>query len=505
MKEVLLSDLLSGAISRESEQPLQRQIYEIVRRGVLDHTLVAGQRLPSSRALAEELGISRITISLAYDRLISESYLTARGGSGTFVEHTGARPLAAVSPETAARQRLGLSSRGEVTGGGTGGMGQHTGAFVPGITDATLFPFHVWKRLLSRHLGKSNLALAGYSKDGAGFLPLREAIANYLRISRSVVCRPEQVIVTAGTHQSVDLCARLLADAGDAALVESPCHWAFPPLLTAAGIRVYPASLDDCGVNLSASKVPRRTRLLISSPSHQYPTGVVMPLSRRLELLQAARANGLWIIEDDYDSEFRYDGAPIPSLQGLDTDGRVIYMGTFSKTMFAGLRMSYMVVPEHMAHAFSNACARIYRPGHLHLQAALADFMNDGHFSQHIKRMRLEYADRQGLLRDELLRQVGGLIELSQAKAGLHVYARLAPQVSVSELITQAQTENIVVGLPHFLPDHTPDDRNAVVLGYGGVPGPQIPAGVERFARALDRASVAAPATKTRRRRVVPA
>jgi len=505
MKEVLLSDLLSGALTRESDQPLQRQIYEIVRRGVLDHTLVAGQRLPSSRALAAELGISRITISLAYDRLISESYLTAREGSGTFVEHTGERPLAAMSPQTLARQRLGLSARGEVTGGGTGGLGQHTGAFVPGIADASLFPFHIWKRLLSRHLGKSNLALAGYSKDGAGFLPLRAAIANYLRISRSVVCRPEQVIVTAGTHQSVDLCTRLLADAGDAAMVESPCHWAFPPLMTAAGIRVHPANIDGFGVNLSASKVPKRAKLLITSPSHQYPTGVVMPLARRLELLQNARAGGLWIIEDDYDSEFRYDGAPIPSLQGLDTDGRVIYMGTFSKTMFAGLRMSYMVVPEHIAHAFSNACARIYRPGHLHLQAALADFMNDGHFSHNIKRMRLEYAERQRLLRDELGRQVGGLIELSQAKAGLHMYARLLSDVSASVLVAQAEAENIVVGLPHFLPDHAQDDRNAVVLGYGGVPGQQIPAGVERFARALDRASAAAPKPKPRHRRSVPA
>jgi GntR family transcriptional regulator/MocR family aminotransferase len=505
MKEVLLSDLLAGALSRESDLPMQRQIYEIVRRGVLDHALVAGQRLPSSRALAEELGISRITISLAYDRLIAESYLTAREGSGTFVEHTGERPLTAVSPETAARQRLGLSTRGEATGGGTGGLGQHTGAFVPGIADATLFPFHVWKRLLSRHLGKSNLALAGYSKDGAGFLPLRESIANYLRISRSVVCRPEQVIVTAGTHQSIDLCARLLTDAGDAALVESPCHWAFPPLLTAAGIHIHPATVDDGGLNLSASKLPKRARLVISSPSHQYPTGVVMPLARRLELLQAARASGLWIIEDDYDSEFRYDGAPIPSLQGLDTDGRVIYMGTFSKTMFAGLRMSYMVVPEHIAHAFSNACARIYRPGHLHLQAALADFMNEGHFSQGIKRMRLEYADRQGLLREELLRQVGGMVDLSQARAGLHVYARLSPRVSVSKLVAHAQAENIVLGQPHFLPGHTQGDRNAVVLGYGGVPGPQIPAGVERFARALDRASSAAPAVRPKRRRTASA
>jgi len=489
MKEVLLSDLLAGALSRESEQPLQRQIYEIVRRGVLDHVLVAGQRLPSSRALAQELGVSRITVALAYERLIAENYLTARGGSGTFVEHTGERPLAAVSPAAIARQRPGVSTRGAVIGSGTGGLGQHTGAFVPGIADASQFPFHVWRRLLSRHLDKSDLSLAGYSKDGAGFLPLREAIANYLRISRSVVCEPAQVIVTAGTHQSIDLCARLLADPGDAALVESPCHWAFPPVLTAAGLRVAAAGLDDQGANLAAAAVPRRARMLVTSPSHQYPTGVVMPLARRLELIQAARARALWIVEDDYDSEFRYDGAPIPSLQGLDTDGRVIYMGTFSKTMFAGLRMSYMVVPGHVAGAFSNACARIYRPGHLHLQAALADFMADGHFSHNIKRMRVEYAERQHLLRAELQARTGGMLALSQARAGLHVYARLARPIAAARLAEAAQAEDIVLGLPHFLPEHDPRDRNAVVLGYGGVPASRIPDGVQRLARALARVS----------------
>jgi GntR family transcriptional regulator/MocR family aminotransferase len=502
MKEVLLADLLAGSLSRESDEPLQKQIYDIVRRGVLDHTLVAGQRLPSSRALATDLGISRITVTLAYERLIAENYLSARGGSGTFVEKTVDRPLLPPeTPEHVQRHRPGLSARGEVIAGGAGGLAQHTGAFVPGVADASLFPFHLWRRLVSRHLGKSNLALSGYAKDGAGYMPLRLAIANYLRLARSVVCEPEQVIVTAGTHQSVDLCARLLTEWGDSALVESPCHWAFPPVLGAAGVRAHAAVVDEQGLDLAASKLPRRARLLITSPSHQYPTGVVMPLARRLELLQAARARGLWVIEDDYDSEFRYDGAPIPSLQGLDADGRVIYMGTFSKTMFAGLRMSYMVVPEHIAHAFSNACARIYRPGHLHLQAALADFMNDGHFSQNIKRMRLEYAERQRLLREELLRQVGPMVELSQARAGLHVYARLSPQVSVSQLVAHAQAENIVLGQPHFLPDHAQGDRNAVVLGYGGVPGSQIPAGVERFARALDRASSPAPAARPRRRR----
>lgn len=489
MKEVLLADLLAGSLSRDAEEPLQKQIYDIVRRGVLDHTLLAGQRLPSSRALAEELGISRITVSLAYERLIAESYLSARAGSGTFVEQTVDRPLLpAASPDLLAQQRPGLSARGAVTGSGTGGLGQHTGAFVPGIADASLFPFHIWRRLMARHLNKSNLSLAGYAKDGAGFLPLRVAIANYLRLSRAVVCEPEQVIVTAGTHQSVDLCARLLAESGDSALVESPCHWAFPPVLGATGVRTHAARLDEYGINLAASKLPRRARMLITSPSHQYPTGVIMPLARRLELLQEARARSLWVIEDDYDSEFRYDAAPIPSLQGLDADGRVIYMGTFSKTMFAGLRMSYMVVPQHVAYAFSNACARIYRPGHLHLQAALADFMADGHFSHNIKRMRLEYAERQAVLREALEHKIGDGLTLSQARAGLHVYARVGKDISLERLADAARAEDIVLGMPYFVEDDSYSDRQAIVLGYGGVPSERIGDGVQRLARALDKA-----------------
>ncbi|SPU51451.1 MocR-like pyridoxine biosynthesis transcription factor PdxR [Bordetella trematum] len=488
MKEVLLSDLLAGALSREAELPLQRQIYEIVRRGVLDHTLVAGQRLPSSRALAAELGVSRITVTLAYERLIAESYLSTRAGSGTFVEHTAAQPLQAARGVRAGPQPPGLSARGNTLSTSASGLAQYSGAFVPGIADASLFPFHLWRRLVARHLGKSNLALSGYASEGAGFLPLRQAVAHYLRLSRSVVCEAEQVIITAGTHQSVDLCARMLAQPGDGALVESPCHWAFPPVLGAVGVRSHAARVDEHGLNLGATKVPRRTRLLITSPSHQYPTGVIMPLTRRLELLQQARARGLWILEDDYDSEFRYDGAPIPSLQGLDGDGRVIYMGTFSKNMFAGLRMSYIVVPPHVAQAFSHASASIYRPGHLHLQAALADFMADGHFSHHIKRMRIEYGARQALLREALARHTGQALQLSQAKAGLHVYAGLASGIAPGALVEAATAEGLVLGQPRYLPDHAGPRPHALVLGYGGVPAGQIEDGVQALARALEQA-----------------
>ncbi|MEX3845491.1 PLP-dependent aminotransferase family protein [Paraburkholderia sp. BR10882] len=488
MKEILLSDLLSGALSRDGSTSLQRQIYEVVRRAVLDHTLVPGQKMPSSRQLALELGISRITVSLAYDRLVAESYLTTTTGSGTFVAETGASPRAAPGPSTPVKAWGAIASRGEALSRGRGGLPQHAGAFVPGVADASLFPFHIWKRLLNRHISKSNLGLAGYASDGAGYFPLREAIANYLGISRSVVCDAEQVIVTTGTHQSIDLCARMLADVGDRALVEDPCHWAFPSVLTAAGVVVEPLQVDASGADLRHSEISNRTKLAAVSPSHQYPTGVVMPLSRRLELLELAREHGIWILEDDYDSEFRYDGTPLPSLQGLDADGHVIYMGTFSKATFPGMRMSYMVVPRPLAKAFSNACAEIYRPGQLHIQAALADLISDGHFSQHIRRMRLEYASRQEALRVAIDRRIGEQISLSTAKAGLHCFGQLRPSVDMARLAEEATRLGLILRRPHFVAPNQTARVNAIVLGFGGVSLENIEPGVVRLAQAIEHA-----------------
>ncbi|WP_063534428.1 PLP-dependent aminotransferase family protein [Burkholderia sp. MSMB1589WGS] len=490
MKEVLLSDLLAQTLSRKSDRSLQSQIYETIRRGILDQLLIAGQKLPATRVLATELGVSRLTVSLVYERLAAESYLVTVSGSGTFVADIGIRPRVAPEQLAPSASASTLSRRGDILGRGRGGIGQHGGAFVPGVADAAWFPFHIWRRLVTRYLDKSDLSLAGYSKDGAGFFPLREAIANYLRISRSVVCSTEQVIITSGTHQSIDLCARMVADIGDAAVVENPCHWAFPSVLSSAGLRIGAGKLDDAGLDPGASRLPRHLRLVVTSPSHQYPTGLVMPLVRRLELLRWASRRGVWIIEDDYDSEFRYDGMPIPSLQGLDDKGRVIYMGTFSKATFPGMRMGYLVVPPHIASAFSNACAEIYRPGLLHQQAALADFIADGHLAHHIRRMREEYARRQLLLRDALNREIGGAVELSQAKAGLHVFARLTEQISPRRLASTALSEGIVVGLPHFVAIPEDAQTPAVVLGYGGVSLEHIEHGVKRLARAFERARV---------------
>lgn len=486
MQPVLLTDLLSQHLDRSSARSLQGQIYEVVRRAVLDHTLCTGQKLPSSRALAVDLGISRLTVSLAYDRLIAENYLVASTGSGTFVAETSSQPLGA-APETAhAKFSMRLSRRGTQLDFLPGGLIQSSGAFVPGVADAESFPYHVWRRLVARHISKGDLQLAGYASEG-GLSSLREAVASYLKISRSVNCEASQIIITAGTHQSVDLCARLLADVGDSALVENPCHWAFPTVLTASGLQLVAGTVDEQGLALHESQLPANTKMVVVSPSHHYPTGVVMPLSRRLDLLQGARTNNLWVLEDDYDSEFRYDSSPLPSLQGLDTEGRVIYIGTFSKSMFAGIRLGYLVVPKHLSEAFAKGAAKLFRTGGLHIQAALADYIHEGHFAQHIRRMRTEYASRQDLLRSTLGRHLPGMVELSEARAGLHLFARFTSQIRDQKLIDETRKEGLLLGSPCFIRSIPKFENRTFVLGFGGVPLDKIEAAVERLARAVGR------------------
>lgn len=495
MRASVLSDWLAQRLDRGNGQPIYRQLHRLLQQAILTRELPPGSKVPSSRLLAQELGIGRNTVTQVYEQLVLEGYVSSATGRGTFVADSAPDEIVGVpdaaAPDTSAESspqqaKRALSTRGARLIAGAGVSKRQWGAFMPGVPDVTKFPARVWSRLHNKYWRRLRPDLLTYA-PGGGLASLRHALADYLRTSRSVRCTPEQIIITTGIHQSVDLAVRLLSDPGDVIWTEDPCYWGVRSVLHVSGLQSRPIAVDEEGINPSADDLAQPPKLMLVTPSHQYPLGMVMSLARRRMLLEYARQNQCWIIEDDYDSEFRYDGAPIPSLQGLDTDGRVIYMGTFSKTLFAGLRMSYMVVPGHVAHAFSNACARIYRPGHLHLQAALADFMADGHFSHNIKRMRVEYAERQGVLREALHAKAGDLMTLSEARAGLHVYARLAPRVPAARLAEAARAEGLVLGMPHFLPDHDGRDRNAVVLGYGGVPTAHIADGVDRLARALAR------------------
>ncbi|WP_178116493.1 PLP-dependent aminotransferase family protein [Pseudomonas brassicae] len=480
----LLHDLLVGTLERGGEVTLQRQLYQAIQAAILQGRLPVDHKLPSTRALAQQLLVSRLTVSLAYERLLDEGYLYARAGSGTFVADT----LPQVSVEVLPGEGVGqapLSARGKAITARFGALARVAGAFVPGVADADLFPFHVWKRLHNRYLSKRHADLGGYVDQG-GYRPLREALSAYLYAARAVRCSPAQVIITMGTHQSLDLVARLLADVGDTVWLESPCHWGAPVVFAAAGLHCAALQIDTQGACLPTPEPHATPRLAFVTPSHQYPTGNIMTLQRRRDWLAFAEAQNLWMVEDDYDSEFRYDIEPLPSLQGLGRQDRVIYLGTFSKVTYPGLRLSYLVVPEALADAFGKGLTQLYRPGFLAVQAAMADFIQEGHFARHIRKMRAEYAERRSYLQHCLDVCFGELISYSSGQAGLHLAVRIGAPGTARKMLAQAEGFGLVLRGGYSV-DPQADDQNLMVLGYGGVKVTQIEAAVQQLRALYDR------------------
>lgn len=351
------------SVDRSSAAPLHRQLYEGLREAILSGRLSAGALLPSTRELAAGLGVSRNTATSAYAQLLAEGYLEGRVGSGTYV----ARSL----PDDLLRARSGpggepggagaevaLSRRGRLLAATPTTTARDAGparAFRPGIPALDAFPFGLWRRLESRFWRRPPPGLLGYG-DPAGYGPLRAGISAYLRAARAVRCSPEQVIVVSGSQQALDLAARVLLDPGDAAWVEEPGYAGARAALLGAGARLVPVPVDEEGLDVAAgARLGPDARLVHVTPSHQYPLGATMSLARRLELLGWARRSGAWVLEDDYDSEYRYAGRPLEALQGLDAEGRVIYVGTFSKVLFPSLRLGYLVLPPDLVDAFAAA------------------------------------------------------------------------------------------------------------------------------------------------------
>lgn len=485
----LLSDLILATLKESNGISLQRQIYKVIQQAILDARLAPGHRLPATRALARELGVSRMTVTLAYDKLGAEGYIVSSHGSGSFVANihpTVSR--ARVSTLLAASvERPELSRRAVELIAGTHGATQHEGAFVPGVADTTHFPFHIWQRMQNRYAKKPFSALTGYSSDG-GYLPLRQALAEYLQISRSVKCSPRQILITMGTNQSLDLCALMLADSGDVALIEDPCNWSTALIWKAASLRVVPVPIDEDGIAAQhfpflKTKAEDMPKLLFTTPSNQYPMGGSMGLHRRRLLIELAREYNFWIIEDDYDSEFRYDASPLPSLQGLDEHDRVVYLGTFSKVMYPGLRMSYLVVPEALADAFASGLTQLYRPGQLGLQAAMADFIGEGYFARHIRRMRGIYAERQHELKRALNEHFGDAVTVSTGHTGLHLTIQFTSDIDLSRMTAEAKARGVYlrdISLYHLLPQ----PMKGYVLGYGGIRTADIGPAVKKMLEA---------------------
>ncbi|MCB2054416.1 MAG: PLP-dependent aminotransferase family protein [Geminicoccaceae bacterium] len=480
--------LASIALDPEAGEPLHRQLYFALREAILEGRLRPAARLPSSRALAADLGVSRNTVLAAFEQLLAEGYIEGRVGAGSYVSQL--LPEDALNARAAVVAGTGVSrpppgpSRRGVRLAATVGSTIRPRAFAPGLPELAQFPFEEWARLLQRHwrAPPSRFLIGG---DPAGHAPLRAALAAHLGAARAVRCAPEQVFVVSGAQQALDLATRVLLDPGDAVWVEDPGYPGLLGVLAAAGVTIVPVGVDGEGLMVAEGRtIGRRARMACVSPSHQFPLGVTMSLARRLELLDWAREADAFVLEDDYDSEYRYAGRPLAALQGLDADGRVLYVGTMSKVMFPGLRLGYMVVPPHLVDAFlAVRRATDTHPSTL-AQPALAEFIEDGSLSAHIRRTRALYARRQELLLESAARHLDGRLHLAPSAAGMHLVGRLAEGVDDRALARRARHHEVEApAMSGYYHGHAPSP--GLLLGYAGVPDREIERAVERLAKAF--------------------
>ncbi|TAM32189.1 MAG: PLP-dependent aminotransferase family protein [Paraburkholderia sp.] len=495
----ILSDWLSAQLDKDSAEPAYRQLLQLMQQAILTGRLAPGTKLPSSRTLALDLGVARNTVLHVYDQLSAEGYVISSTGSGTYVADTrpdsaavGLRPPAGANasaeagstPAGAACPRGDMSVRGQRLIDEAGVSAKQWGAFMPGVPDVAEFPSRTWSRLQSRLWRSASHDLLTYA-PGGGYRPLRRALSDYLRVARSVRCSPDQIIITTGIHQSMDLAVRLLADVGDRAWVEEPCYWGARSVLQSSGLKLAPIPIDDEGLNPGEADLCEPPRIALVTPSHQYPLGMVMSLARRRMLLEYARQHKVWIIEDDYDSEFRYGSRPIASLQGLDNADRVIYVGSLGKMLFPGLRIGYMVVPERLAATFRTGVAELYREGQLMQQAVLAEFIMDGYLTSHVRRMRTLYGERRQLLIDAVTRHFGDALPVMGDEAGLHFVLGL-PAHCDDRAVTADALNNGVIVRPLASYYSRTQERKGILTGYACVPHEQIAPAFATLARVIE-------------------
>jgi GntR family transcriptional regulator/MocR family aminotransferase len=463
-----------------SDIPLQKQLYQCLRTWIHEGKLTEGSKLPASRALSDALKIARNTVLAAYEQLLAEGYLETRRGSGTFValiRLSEPQPLQVQASPNLSRRGAALLKQSKLPQG-------LCGAFVPGVPALDAFPLSLWHRLQARHTRRPDPSWLHY-QHGGGLPQLREAVSAYLQMSRQVRCSPERILITQGVQQGLELLARLLTEVGDTIWLEDPGYVGVQAAMQASGLNIVPVALDTQGLNPSAAPHDSTPRLIYITPSHQYPCGVVMSMARRMELLSLAEQHNAWIIEDDYDSEFRYSSKPIASLQGQAKNDRVIYIGTFSKVMYPDLRLGYMVVPEALIDSFRAVNARLYREGHYVQQAALTDFIEQGHLARHVRQMRLLYQHRQDILRATLSHHLGHAAFLAGGNAGMHVIATLPLSADEDAISLQGAKESIWLRTlsRHFM---GPVTQKGLVLGYAGVPEAEIVQAASRLAHWLE-------------------
>ncbi|HEY9819064.1 MAG TPA: PLP-dependent aminotransferase family protein [Candidatus Obscuribacterales bacterium] len=445
-------------LDAQSPMPCYQQIYAALRQKILTGQLAPRQRLPSTRALAQSLGVSRATVTQSYDQLLSEGYLQTVVGSGTYVGEQlpeillhapGVEPVPSESLPS-----LVLSAYGQrlaEVDAGPSPEPQTPISFRYGRPALDHVPLGIWRQLLSRHCRRADWL--DYATDPMGYGPLREAIATYLTQARAVQCHPDQILITNGTQQALSLATQLLVSPGDTVALEEPSYLSARRIFASQGANLHPISVDGEGMDVDTlARLTRPIRLVYVTPSHQFPTGAVLSLPRRLALLAWAQRQGCLILEDDYDSEYRYGGRPIPALQGLGSGQSVLYLGTFSKVLFPSLRIGYMVLPSALVPLFSRAKWLADRQVPTLEQAVLADFIAEGHLERHIRRMRSLYDQRRQTMVTALQTHFGNCATILGENAGLHMMVRFQTSIPDAELIARA--EQVGIGLISAAPQY---------------------------------------------------
>ncbi|HEY9678377.1 MAG TPA: PLP-dependent aminotransferase family protein [Drouetiella sp.] len=489
--------------------PMHRQIYEEVRKAILSGRLAAGNKMPSTRALSQSLGISRATVTMSYEFLLSEGYFESLTGSGTYVSRHIPEDLMYVDQEDsedatseliessepivpAQHKRLSwygqmLASRNWLDFSDEEPRIQ----FTFGRPDLETFPMRVWTQLTSKYLNQRDLTTLDCPTRSRGYLPLRQALADYLASSRAVQCDPERILIVNGSQQAIALVARILIDREDYAAIEEPGYLGAQKALLAAGANLLPIQVDHAGLRVDELKKKfdaasgLSAKLVYVTPSHQYPTGVALTLPRRLELLKWAARTGTYIVEDDYDSEYRYKGRPIPALAGLDKFGSVIYIGTFSKVLLPAMRLGYIVVPENLVDVFARAKWLVDRHSPLVDQQVLTEFITAGHLDRHIRKMRGLYEQRRKLFVDKLVETFGNRITVLGDNAGINVLVRFNTECSDDELVVRAAEKGIGISSTkkYYIGRHRPHEY---LLNYAGLKEEELLEGIEVIASILD-------------------
>jgi GntR family transcriptional regulator/MocR family aminotransferase len=472
-------------IDRDEAKPLHRQVYDGYREAILRGDLLPGQKIPSSRELASDISVSRFPVLHAYAQLLAEGYFESQVGSGTFI--------ASALPE----QVMPSSHRGENPGHG---QSEHRpvarrnnlypafpkdshlrmwGSFGINQPASDQFPFKIWSGLVNRH-SRNPSSNSLQRVDPMGSYRFRQVLCRHLRTARSVKCEPEQIMIVSGSQQALDITARVLFNPGDSVLVEEPGYNLERTLLLAAGCRLKLVPVDEQGMDIARAPRCKRVKAAFVTPSHQFPLGSTMSATRRLHLLNWAQREGAWIVEDDYDSDFRFDARPIASLQGLDVNARVIYIGTFSKMLFPSLRVGYLVIPRDLVGLFEAVrFATDIFPPYLY-QEVLADFMELGHLGRYIRKMRRIYGERRTKLIESIHAEFDDFFEVHGSSAGMHVSVTLPEGFNDLEISARASSERLVLWpLSRYYTGKHP--RHGFVLGFGSTPTEYIFSAVKRL------------------------